>query len=150
MFEFLAYTVADVMTPRPTTIRPDTTIEEVDRVLADQDFNGLPVVDADGTLVGMVTKLDLLKAFAFTPEHVVPPYDEIVARPAATVLTADPVTVTPDLPLTRVLQRMLETRHRSFPVVDGRRLVGMIAREDLMRALRMAVAGEHPTHPSGH
>jgi CBS domain-containing protein len=59
-------------------------------------------------------------------------------------MSRDVLTVTPRAPLTRVLQKMLDSGSRSFPVVDGERLVGVVAREDLLGALRRGVAGERP------
>jgi CBS domain-containing protein len=55
-----------------------------------------------------------------------------------------PDTVSPETPLSNVLERMVVTRHRSFPVVEGDRLVGMISREDVVRALRCAQSRETP------
>jgi CBS domain-containing protein len=63
-------------------------------------------------------------------------------RPVGSVMTSKAITVTPETPLTRVLQLMVETRHKSFPVTTGALLLGMIARRDVVRALRRAAAGE--------
>jgi len=93
------------------------------------------VLDGD-LLVGVVTKFDILKVFAFTPRSVVPSYELLSQRRASQIMTRDVITFTPDTPLPRVLQTLVDFRVKSFPVVDGRRVVGMIAREDLVRALR--------------
>jgi CBS domain-containing protein len=53
-------------------------------------------------------------------------------------------TVCPGTPLSRVVQKIVDTRNKSFPVVDDDRVVGMVAREDVMLALRRANAGEKP------
>jgi CBS domain-containing protein len=151
MYEFLDYQVADAMTYRPLTVSPGTPLAEVEALFERHDFNSLPVVSRDGILLGLVTKLDFLQAFAFTPQEVVPHYDEIMCRPAQSVMTGDPITVRPDIPLTRLLQLMVDTRHRSFPVTIGALLIGIVARQDVVRALRRAAAGEGPklrrTHP---
>jgi len=143
--------VADAMTYRPLTVSPGTPLAEVEALFERHDFNSLPVVSRDGILLGLVTKLDFLQAFAFTPQEVVPHYDEIMCRPAESVMTGDPITVRPDIPLTRLLQLMVDTRHRSFPVTIGALLIGIVARQDVVRALRRAAAGEGPklrrTHP---
>ncbi len=144
MYEFLAYRVCDAMISDPVTIDRETRLVEVEALFEQHDFNGLPVVDENSRLLGLVTKLDLLRAFSFTPQSIVPPYQEIMDQPAERIMTREPVTVSPDLPLTRVLQIMIETRNKSFPVTDGSRLVGIIAREDVLKALRRAVAGERP------
>jgi CBS domain-containing protein len=65
-----------------------------------------------------------------------------MAQPVKTVLTPDPVTIDPDLPLSRLLQQLVEMRVKSFPVVDEGRLVGIVSREDVLRALRRATSGQ--------
>ena len=88
---------------------------------------------------GIVTKFDFLRAFAFTTGQMVPHYDELMKRPVAEVMTEAVVHVEPTAPFTRVLQLMASLKARSFPVIGPeRQLVGMISREDVMRALREA------------
>src|SRR3989449_11171625 len=108
MYEFLDYQVADAMTYRPVTVSPGTRLAEVEALFERHDFNSLPVVSRDGILVGVVTKLDFLKAFAFTPQEMVPHYDEIMCRPAESVMSRNPITVRPDMALTRLLQLMID------------------------------------------
>ena len=103
MYEFLKYWVEDVMTPDPIRVDPATPIHEAERILEKHDFNGLPVVEESGELVGIVTKLDLLKAFRFTDESILPPYDEIVQKLVESIMTRDVRTVCPRTLLTRVL-----------------------------------------------
>jgi CBS domain-containing protein len=147
MYEFLDYRVEDVMVSPAITVAPGATLSEAEALFDAHDFNGLPVVDAAGRLIGIVTKLDLLKAFRFTDDHMFPPYESIMGRPVGSVMTRDVLTVTPRAPLTRVLEKMIDAGTKSFPVVDEERVVGMVAREDLIRGLRRAVAGEKPTGP---
>ena len=143
MFEFLDFQVQDVMS-KPVSVAPDASLAEVERILEENGWNGLPVI-AHGRLVGFVTSLDLLAAFDFSPDAMLPPYEQIMQRHVATVMTRQPVTVTPRTPLTRVLTKLVESRNKSFAVVDpDDRLVGVVAREDVMRALRRADAGEAP------
>jgi len=136
MYEFLYGKVQDVMSSSPVTVAPGATLAAVAKVFDEYDFNALPVVEGSGRLVGLVTKVDLLRAFAFGQETVVPHYDEIMQQRIDRVMTAEPETFHPDEPLTRVLQRMVDTHFKSFPVVVDRQLVGVIAREDIVRALR--------------
>jgi CBS domain-containing protein len=69
----------------------------------------------------------------------VPHYDELMSRTVGEVMTQEVVHVEQSAPLTRVLQLMVDRKARSFPVLDeGRELVGMISREDIMRALEHA------------
>jgi CBS domain-containing protein len=139
MREFLEYRVSDFMTRRPTVVGQETSLSEAESIFESRDFNGLPVV-AGKRLVGLVTKLDLLRAFVFSPESIVPDYETILEAPVEQVMTQHPITVAPDMRLTRVLQQMVDLRIKSFPVVEGEELVGMIAREDVLRALRTAAA----------
>ncbi len=141
MYEFLEYQVEDFMTFPPIAIRPNATLLEAQQVFETHEFNCLPVTEND-RLVGILTKLDFLKAFAFSPGFLIPPYRQIMRQKVSTFMNPEPTTVSTDAPLTRVLQKMVETRYKSFPVVRGKELVGIIAREDIARALRCAAAGE--------
>lgn len=147
MYEFLDYLVCDVMQVDPVTVGPDASLADVEAIFAERDFNALPVVERSGEMVGLVTKLDVLKAFRFTEEHMFPPYADIMAQPVSRVMARDVATVTPREPLTRVLQKMLDTRNKSFPVVDDGALVGVVAREDVLAGLRRAASGEKATGP---
>lgn len=144
MYEFLQYRVRDAMTPSPLTTRSGTPLRELEAIFEQHDFNGIPMIDEEGNLLGMVTKFDLLKAFIFRPSSIIPHYDEIMEQPADGVMTREPVTVTPDLPLSRLLEKLIEMRIKCFPVVEGERLVGIIAREDVLKALRRATGRHQP------
>lgn len=144
MHEFLQYRVRHVMTTTLETIEPSASLAQAEAIFDQHDFNALPVVEPAGRLVGILTKLDLLAAFAFTPASIIPQYEDVMRSQVAEKMTRELVTVGPDLPLTRVLQELVETRNKSLPVLDGTRLVGVIAREDVLQALRRAAAGERP------
>jgi len=138
MYEFLKYRTDDVMTRDLVTIGPETSLGEAERIFEENDFNALPVVDSDARLVGWLTKLDLLKAFGYDDEHLFPPYTEIMKQPAGSVMTLDVRSVTPLAPLTRVLEKLVATGNKSFPVIEDDRLVGVVAREDVLEGLRRA------------
>lgn len=138
MYEFVQYTTADVMTRNPITVGPRATLADAQALFEEYGFNGMPVVDDEGRLAGFVTKMDILRAFTLRPEYMVPPYTEIMREPVERVMTREPVTVPSDCPLTRVLQRLVEMGVKSLPVMGGERLVGIVARENLLEALRDA------------
>ena len=126
------------MTRAVTTVARQTTMRELEKLFEKHDFNSFPVVE-DKKMLGIVTKFDFLRAFAFTTGQMVPHYDELMRRPVAEVMTEAVVHVEPKQPLTRVLQLMVSLKNRSFPVMGlDRQLLGMISREDLMRALKEA------------
>jgi CBS domain-containing protein len=139
MYRFLEKRVAEYMSAPVVSVPPDTVLLELEERFAAHDFNSFPVVDG-GLLVGVVTKFDILKVFAFTPRSVLPRYEVLSQKRAAQIMTRDVITFSPDTPLPRVLQTLVDFRVKSFPVVDGRRVVGMIAREDLVHALHDSCA----------
>jgi CBS domain-containing protein len=144
VYEFLEYRVRHVMTDRPVTISPDTTLAAAQALFEEHDFDALPVVEDSDRVVGMLSKLDLCKAFAFTTTRKVPQYEEILGQPAESVMSRDFAGVPPDLPLTRALQAMIESSTKSLPVVEQGRLVGIVAREDVLQAVRRAAEGRKP------
>lgn len=138
MYEFLQYQVRDAMTVDPIAISPRAKLREAEMLFETHDFNGVPVVDEQRHLLGVLTKFDLLKAFTLDSHAIAPHYDDIMEQWVETVMTPDSVSVDPQLPLSRLLQKLVEMRTKSLPVVENGRLVGIIARQDVLRALRRA------------
>jgi CBS domain-containing protein len=138
MYRFLEYTAGQYMTHPVKTVTRQTILRELEALFEKHDFNAFPVVEGK-KMVGLVTKFDFLKTFAFTTGQMLPHYDELMSRTVGEVMTEAVVHVEPAAPLTRVLQLMVNLKARSFPVVapDGH-LVGIISREDIMRALKEA------------
>lgn len=136
MYRFLECTVGQYMTRQVKTVTRLTTLRELEALFEKHDFNAFPVMDG-GVVVGLVTKFDFLKAFAFTTGQLLPHYDEIMKRTVGEVMTEAIVHVEPAAPLTRALQLMVNVKARSFPVLSpDKQLVGVIAREDIIRALK--------------
>ena len=140
MYSFLEESVSENMTRAVKTVPPETTMRELHRLFAEDDFNGYPVVK-DGKLLGVVSKFDFLNCFAFTPSFLIPRYNDLMDKTVADVMTREFVSTSPDAKLQRVLQLMVNHRVRSMPVTDNNGdLVGIIAREDVMRALDRCAA----------
>lgn len=138
MHRFLESTAAHYMTTSVKSITRLCTMGELEKLFVQHDFDAFPVVE-DGKLLGIVTKFDFLKAFAFTTGQMVPRYDELMLRTVGEVMTEAVVHVEPATPLTRVLQLMVALKIRSFPVLGpDRQLLGMVSRGDVMRALDKA------------
>jgi CBS domain-containing protein len=144
MYEFTFYQVRDVMTLKAITVTKDTLLGEIEDIFEKHDFNGLPVIDGEGNLVGMVTKLDLLKAFDFDMSSKIPAYATIRNYPCEKVMSGNVTAVRPESPLTRVLHSMIETGYKSFPVTQDGKLKGIVAREDIIKALSRAARGISP------
>ncbi|WP_025034776.1 CBS domain-containing protein [Bradyrhizobium sp. DOA9] len=136
MYQFLEQTVDGYMTRNVKTVQRGFDLFQLSEMFETDDFNSYPVED-DGQVVGIVTKFDILKCFAFTPSQMLPRYDDLMSRKIGDVMTPEFIYVSPDTRLTRVLQIMVEHRIRSIIVLDGtQKLVGIIAREDVIAALK--------------
>ena len=96
-------------------------MRELETLIEKHDFNSFPVVE-EGKMVGIVTKFDFLRAFAFTTGQMVPDYEKLMRRPVAEMMTEAVVHVEPAAPLTRVLQLMVALRAAAFrssgPITD--------------------------------
>jgi CBS-domain-containing membrane protein len=123
------------MTHTVKTVTRDTTMRDLQRMFSEVNFNAFPVCE-NGDTVGLVSKFDFLKCFVFTPMRMVPGYEELMARTVADVMTSEFIYVDAATKLMRVLQLMVDHRTKSMPVLNSeRRLLGIIAREDVMLAL---------------
>ena len=141
MYRFLECTAAQYMTRPVMTVTRQATMGELGNLFKKHDFNSFPVVEG-GNMLGIVTKLDFLRAFAFTTGQMLPHYDELMQRRVGEMMMEAVVHVEPTAPLTRVLQLMISLKMRSFPVIGSeRQLLGIISREDVMRALEEATSG---------
>jgi CBS domain-containing protein len=139
LYKFLQQTVADYMTRTVKTVTRELSVRELNELFERDDFNSYPV-EEDSQVVGVVTKFDVLKCFAFTPSQMIPRYDDLMNRTVGDIMTTAFIYVGADTRLTRVLQLMVEHKIRSIPVIDNdHRLVGMVAREDVLRGLAASV-----------
>ena len=135
MHRFLEATAGQFMTRTVKTVVRDTTMRELQKMFDEDGFNYYPVREGED-IVGVVSNFDFLKCFAFNPGRMVPAYDDLLSRTVADVMTPEFIYVDPATKLTRVLQLMVDHRMKSVPVLDAQhRLAGIIAREDIMRAL---------------
>jgi acetoin utilization protein AcuB len=127
--------VRDWMTVDPTTVGPTDSLQKVIELLRRRDTRSVPVVE-EGKLVGIVTDRDIRQVAPAYPllrdEQEIRRYRENLAVTAA--MTADPMTISPDAPLVQAAKVLETYRINSLPVVDGERLVGIIAVTDLLRA----------------
>jgi len=122
--------VRDLGLLAPVTVPPSATLGEVRGILHRERLHGVPVVDHD-RLVGLVTETDILRAGG--------PSDQVTAGDA---MIRDPATVTGDMPVSEVLERMAALGVGRLPVVaadDPHRLIAMFRREDAINAYHMAL-----------
>ena len=137
-------TAADIMTTPVITVEAETRVAEAARLMVDRHLKRLPVMDRLGSLVGIVSRLDVLATVTSTAEA----GEELPALPAGLLQTAGDVmfrdvpTVRPDAPMTEVLNQLVATPLRRLVVVDeARRVVGIIVDADLLAQVRPRTAG---------
>jgi CBS domain-containing protein len=133
-----AVRVRDVMSSPAVTVPPDMRLKEVADLLVRERISAVPVVD-DGELVGLVSEADLVP-LELAPDpraHLIPQAGRPVRLPrvAAEVMTRDVVALPEEADAAEAAQLMLERRIKSIPVVRGRRVVGIVARRDLLEVL---------------
>ncbi|MHB9145118.1 MAG: DUF190 domain-containing protein [Symbiobacteriia bacterium] len=138
--------VTDVMTPNPVTIAAGASVLMAVRILMTNRFKGLPVVDQDDRLLGIVTEEDLIEraGLPVRPELLAALGDATdLSKPEAErlshlavreVMTPAVETMATSASAIQAAHRMVQSQHRTLPVVDGHRVVGMISRLDVLRA----------------
>jgi CBS domain-containing protein len=130
------HTAADVMTAPAVTIRASAPLPSAAEVMARHRLKRLPVVDEAGALVGMVSRVDLLRTVAggFATREPVPRELGLAGdRPLAAVMRRDVPAVHPESPIAEVFQAVVSTRLNRVLVVDGdRRVVGLVTDAELL------------------
>lgn len=129
--------VKDWMTPNPITVEPETTLPAAYHVMKLNDIRRLPVVDSQGRVVGIVTMGDIREARP--KQSAVLNLWELHSLAASLevqdFMTPHPVTVTPETPIRKAAEFMLQHKVGGLPVVEGGRLVGIITDSDIFRLL---------------
>jgi CBS domain-containing protein len=144
--------IRDLMTPDPVVVRPETSVEDIAGLLLAHRINGVPVVNEERRLLGVVTAADLIHRIAgeqlvareslwkenfwisfLSPEGVRP--DKAEGRTAAEVMTRQVHSVAPDDPPLVATRLMADYHLTSLPVVEANTVIGVISRIDLLRRL---------------
>lgn len=122
-------TVADIMATGLITLSPDMSIHEAINILLGKRISGAPVVDAAGTLVGMLSKKDCLR-IVFSSR-----YHDDRGGPVRNYMSAPVETLDASLDLVSAVHRFLNSHYRRFPVLRDGRLVGQVSRYDILKSL---------------
>ncbi len=145
----------DIMTRRVISVAPEASILESARLMLQHRVSGLPVIDAAGRLVGVVTEGDFLRRVEAGTELKRPRWLEFIAGPGrlateyvhshgrkvADVMTGESVTVGEDTPIEEVVRLMEERRIKRLPVMRGTKVVGIVSRANLLHALASVAPG---------
>lgn len=152
--------VRDVMTRNVISVAASDTILKAARTMLQNGISGLPVIDAEGNLVGMVTEGDFLRRseigterrrpkwleFLVGPGRLAGEYVHTSGRKVEEVMTTDPITVAEDDSLDEVVELMERRRIKRVPVLRDGKIVGIVSRANLLHALvSLAREAEKPT-----
>jgi CBS domain-containing protein len=141
--------VSDVMTRRVISVTPEASIVEAIRLMTGNHISGLPVIDQEGKLVGMVSEGDFLRRAELETEHRRSVWFDAIFGPAQSatefvhshglkvddVMTREPAFVLEGSSLAEVVHLMETRRIKRLPVLRGARVVGIVSRANLLRAL---------------
>ncbi|MBS4032067.1 MAG: CBS domain-containing protein [Clostridiales bacterium] len=143
----------DIMTPEVVTVTKDTTVTEVARLLTEHKVSGLPVIDQEGRVAGMVSEGDLIHQdkklhtpafleilggviYLENPQRLGQDLKKMTAVKVAEIMTPKPYTVKEDATIEDIATIMIERQVNRVPVVDGAgKLVGIVSRQDLVKAM---------------
>lgn len=139
----------DVMTTGAATVHPWDTVGEAARTMANYGVSGLPVIDGEGGVVGMLTERDLLRRVELGTEHRRPrwrdlwfepgdlaeEYSRAHGRKVEDVMSRDVAAIDTEMPLDEVVGLMEEKGYKRLPVVRDGKLVGIVSRANLLTAL---------------
>lgn len=123
--------VRDYMRPTKHVFHLDTSVEVVVKTLAKNHIVGAPVLDADNKLVGFITEQNCIKQMLnntyYCDSHEV----------AADIMRENPLSVSPDEDILHLAEEMLKKRPKIYPVVEDGKVVGIITRADVLKALSL-------------
>jgi len=147
---------ADIMTRRMVTIDPDSSIADAAKRMIEHRISGMPVLDTDGRLVGLISEGDLLHRsemgtdqrqrrswwlrFISGPTGAADDYVKSHSHKVGDVMTRSVVSVSPDASLSEIVRVLERHRIKRVPVLDNGTLVGIVSRANLLQALAASAA----------
>ena len=144
--------VKEIMTKDVVTVTRETTVLELARIFADKHISSLPVIDAAGNLAGIVTETDLVEQdknlhiptvisifdwviYLESDKKFEKELKKMTGKKVGDIFSADVATVSPDDAVAKVADIMSSRRVNALPVVEAGKVVGIVARIDLIRAM---------------
>jgi len=144
--------VKDIMTKEIISVSPETEIASAAKILLEKRINGMPVIDAFGSLVGIICQSDLVAQQKGIPipsvftllESYIPltstkrldkEMKKIAALTVREAMTPDPVTVSLETDIEEVAKLMVDKKYHTLPVVEGDKIVGIVGKEDVLKTL---------------
>lgn len=149
-------TAADIMTRDVITVKPDTPLRDLAKILADKSINGVPVVDEKGKVLGVVCESDLVNqnrplhiptVFVIL-DSVIPlenpwrlnkEFKRLTATTVEDIYSKPAFCIKPETDLSEVAKIMWDKKYYTLPVVEGEKLVGVVGKGDVIRAVMIEV-----------
>ena len=145
-------TAIDIMTSDPVVVTPDWDIGKATTIMIEKGFNGLPVIDDAGRLVGIICQSDIIAQqkklplpsfFTFldgminlsSMKSLEKEAQKIAATTVVDAMTPDPVSVSPDTGIETIAALMVDNKFHTLPVIKDGKLVGVVGKEDVLRTL---------------
>ncbi len=143
--------VRDIMTKKVISVKAETPVKEIASLLCKHDFKGVPVVDDQQKVIGIITECDLILqnaklhlptfiqildgVFPFGKHETEEELRRIVGAVARDVMTKEPVCVSPDMPVEEIASLMWERKVNPVPVTVDDKLIGIVSRADIVNLL---------------
>jgi CBS domain-containing protein len=144
--------VGDIMTTEVVKVHPDTRVDHIARLMSDHGISGLPVVDENDRVLGVITELDMIVRntrfkvpnfimildsiiYLETPQHFRERLEHMLGVTAKDIMSKPAVTIAPDATIEELAGLMVDRRKNPIPVVENERLVGIISRSDIIRLM---------------
>jgi len=149
----MSKTVADLMTREPLTARVEMSVKEAIKILADRRISGLPVVDANDLLIGVISETDLMwQETGATPPTYIMVLDSVIylenpsryeqelhkalGQTVGEVMSREPVSITPEKSVKEAAKLLHERKIHRLPVLDtAGKVIGILTRGDIVRAM---------------
>ena len=113
----------DIMTRKVCTVSPEASVQEVAQLLYQERISGVPVVNADGQIIGIVTEADIISKASREGLRV------------ADIMSHEIIAVTEDTPINEIARLLSERKIKRVPVVSGGKLAGIVSRADIVYAV---------------
>jgi CBS domain-containing protein len=142
----------DIMSRDVITVQRTTSVGQIARLMTVHGISGLPVVDDDGRVVGVVTELDMIARntrfkmptffvildsiiYLETPQHFQDRLEHVLGTTAEEIMSEPAVTISPGATIEELAELMVDQRINPIPVVENDRLIGIVSRSDIIRLM---------------
>lgn len=143
---------SDIMTTEVLTVKKESSLKELANILYKHHINGVPVVDDNGLLIGIICESDLIRKdkklhiptvvtlfdaviYLESPKNIEKEFQRVSATTVEDLYTRKPVTVDEKTPIDEIATIMTQKKIYTIPVMDGDRIIGIIGKADLLRTI---------------